>query len=200
MTMHERNTPFRRIAVIGSSGSGKSTLSVVLGELSGLPVVHLDKEYWLPGWTEPDRDSWNARLADLAARPEWIIDGQYGSSLLTRLQRADLAIFLDLPTRVCLWRVARRIIGTYGRVRSDMGAGCPEKLNLEFVQFVATFRRLQRPKIVAALGGSRVRAAWLRSRREQAEFAAALREEGLVAAVDAAPAWRQPSGFSSTTM
>jgi adenylate kinase family enzyme len=200
MTMRECSTPFRRIAVIGSSGSGKSTLSVALGELSGLPVVHLDKEYWQPGWVEPDRNSWNARLADLAVRPEWIIDGQYGSSLLTRLQRADLAVFLDLPTSLCLWRIARRIIGTYGRVRPDMGAGCPEKLNLEFVHFVATFRRLQRPKIVAALDRSGVRAVWLRSRSEQRAFGMALRERGPAAAVDTAPAWPQPSGFSSTTM
>jgi adenylate kinase family enzyme len=200
MTMHEYSNPFRRIAVIGSSGSGKSTLSVSLGDVSGLPIVHLDKEYWLPGWVEPDRDSWNARLADLAARPEWIIDGQYGSSLLTRLQRADLAIFLDLPTSVCLRRIAWRIIGSYGRVRPDMGLGCPEKLNFEFVHFVATFRRLQRPKILAALGGSGVRAVWLRSRSEQRAFGTALRERGLAAAVDAAPAWPQPSGFSSTTM
>ena len=198
--MQERNTQFRRIAVIGSSGSGKSTLSRTLGTLSGLPIVHLDKEYWQPGWTEPDRDGWSARLADLTARPEWIIDGQYGSSLLPRLQRADLAIFLDLPTRVCLWRIARRTIGTYGRVRPDMGAGCPERINLEFLHFVATFRRLQRPKIVAALAGSGVRTMWLRSRREQAAFDAALSEQGLNAAVAAAPAWPQPSGFSSTTM
>lgn len=200
MTMHERNTLFRRIAVIGSSGSGKSTLSRTLGELSGLPIVHLDKEYWQPGWVEPGRDGWNARLADLTARPEWIIDGQYGSSLLPRLQRADLAIFLDLPTRVCLWRIARRTIGTYGRVRPDMGEGCPERINLEFIHFVATFRRLQRPKIVAALDGSGVSTVWLRSRREQAAFGVTLREQGLSAAVAAAPAWPQPSGFSSTTM
>lgn len=200
MTMHERNTLFRRIAVIGSSGSGKSTLSRTLGALTGLPIVHLDKEYWQSGWVEPDRDGWNARLADLAARSEWIIDGQYGSSLLPRLQRADLAIFLDLPTRVCLWRIALRTIGTYGRVRPDMGEGCPERINLEFINFVATFRRLQRPKIVAALDGSGVSTVWLRSRREQAAFGATLREQGLSAAVAAAPAWPQPSGFSSTTM
>lgn len=200
MTMHEHNTPFRRIAMIGSSGAGKSTLSRTLGALSGLPIVHLDKEYWQPGWTEPDRDGWNARLADLTARPEWIIDGQYGSSLLPRLQRADLAIFLDLPTRICLWRIARRTIGTYGRVRLDMGEGCPERINLEFLHFVATFRRLQRPKIVAALNGSGVPTVWLRSRREQAAFGAVLGEQNLSKAVAAAPAWPQPSGFSSTTM
>jgi len=200
MTMHDDNQPFRRIAVIGCSGAGKSTLSVMLAAVTGLPVVHLDKEYWQPGWTEPDRKSWNARLADLAARPEWIIDGQYGSSLARRLERADLAIFLDLPTAICLWRIAKRIFGTYGRVRPDMGEGCPEKLDLGFVHFVATFRRLQRPKAVAALDGAGVRTVWLRSPAEQARFSATLRQQNLAAAVNAAPAWPQPSAFSSTTM
>jgi adenylate kinase family enzyme len=200
MAMRDRDQPFRRIAVLGSSGAGKSTLAVMLGADTGLPVVHLDKEYWQPGWVEPDRDAWNARLADLAAAPEWIIDGQYGSSLRTRLERADLAIFLDLPTAVCLWRVGRRIAATHGRVRPDMGDGCPEKIDLGFLHFVATFRRLQRPKVVAALNGSGVKAVWLRSPRAQAGFVTALREQGLAAAVGAAPGWPQPSGFSSTTM
>lgn len=123
--MPEHHQSFRRIAVLGSSGAGKSTLSVALGAATGLPVVHLDKEHWQPGWTEPDRDTWNARLAELAAAPEWIIDGQYGASLCVRLERADLAIFLDLPTSLCLWRVGRRILGSYGRVRPDMAMDAP---------------------------------------------------------------------------
>ena len=200
MAMHERNTQFRRIAVIGSSGSGKSTLSVALGAATGLPVVHLDKEHWRPGWTEPDRDAWNARLAELAAAPEWIIDGQYGASLRVRLERADLAIFLDLPTSVCLWRVGLRILSHYGRVRPDMGDGCPEQFSPEFLHFVATFRRSQRPKVVAALELSALKTVWLRSRREQAAFHATLCDHGLDVAIAAAPAWPQPSGFSSTTM
>lgn len=199
MTMRDDNQPFCRIAVIGSSGAGKSTLSVALGAATGLPVIHLDKEYWQPGWTEPDRDSWNARLEELAARPAWIIDGQYGSSLGKRLGRADLAIFLDLSTATCLSRIAKRIVGIYGRVRPDMGEGCAEKLDLEFVHFVATFRRRQRPKIVAALGRSGVRTIWLRTPAEQAAFSAVVRADGLIAA-DAAPCWPQRSGFSSTTM
>lgn len=182
MAMRDRDQPFRRIAVLGSSGAGKSTLAVMLGADTGLPLVHLDKEYWQPGWVEPDRDAWNARLADLAAAPEWIIDGQYGSSLHTRLERADLAIFLDLPTRICLWRVMKRIASTYGRVRPDMGEGCPEKLDLGFLHWVATFRRRQRPKIVAAIEESGVRTIRLRSSGEQAAFVRTLREQGLTAA------------------
>ena len=176
-------TPYRRIAVLGSSGAGKSTLAVALGAATALPVVHLDQEYWQPGWVEPDKAAWQARVVDLAARSEWIIDGQYGASLTERLQRADLAIFLDLPTRVCLWRIVKRWWGLRGRVRPDMGEGCPEKIDAEFIHFVATFRRLQRPKVVTALEASGVPTVWIRSIAQQREFVTNLRAFGLEAAV-----------------
>ena len=38
-----------RIMIIGCGGSGKSTLARVLGEKTGLPVVHLDQIWWAPG-------------------------------------------------------------------------------------------------------------------------------------------------------
>jgi len=200
MTMHHGNQPFRRIAVIGSSGAGKSTLSRLLGEVTGLPVIHLDKEHWQPGWVEPDQDNWQARLAEFALRPDWIIDGQYGASLTERLARADLAIFLDLPTRVCLMRVMKRIVSTHGRVRPDMGEGCPEKFDLGFLHWVATFRRRQRPKVLTALAESGGRTIWLRTVSEQAAFAEQLQVEGLERAAARAPLLAQRSGFSSTTM
>jgi adenylate kinase family enzyme len=173
---------FRRIAVIGCSGAGKSTLARAIGAAMGLPVVHLDQEYWLPGWVEPDREAWRARLAELAARPAWVIDGQYGDSLTERLRRADLAIFLDLPTRVCLWRVVRRWLALRGRVRPDMGEGCPEKIDAEFIHWVATFRRLQRPKVISALRDSGVRTLSIKTTRAQEHFATQLQGAGLAAA------------------
>lgn len=43
----------KRISIIGSSGAGKSTFARRLGEITGLEVIHLDKIYWQPNWTEP---------------------------------------------------------------------------------------------------------------------------------------------------
>ncbi|HEX4693434.1 topology modulation protein [Sphingomonas sp.] len=185
--------PLRRIAVLGSSGAGKSTLARRIGEITGLPVVHLDKEHWQPGWVEPDREAWQARLTEIAAQPEWVIDGQYGASLPARLARADLAIFLDPPTWLCLWRVIQRFVALRGRVRPDMGEGCPEKLDLEFLHYVVTFRRRQRPKIIAALDASGVRTLRFCDRQDQATFARTLQRDGLAAAAANATAFRAPS-------
>jgi adenylate kinase family enzyme len=39
-----------RILVIGCSGAGKSVFALALGARTGLPVVHIDQLFWLPGW------------------------------------------------------------------------------------------------------------------------------------------------------
>lgn len=94
----------------------------------------------------------------------------------------------------------KRIVSTHGRVRPDMGEGCPEKFDLGFLHWVATFRRRQRPKVITALAESGVRTIWLRTGSEQAAFAEHLQVEGLERAAAAAQLLSQRSGFSSTTM
>ena len=42
----------RRVLVIGICGAGKSTFSQVLAARTGLPLIHLDKEFWRPGWAD----------------------------------------------------------------------------------------------------------------------------------------------------
>jgi adenylate kinase family enzyme len=39
-----------RIMIIGQPGSGKNTPAQTLGERAGLPVIHIDKIHWPPGW------------------------------------------------------------------------------------------------------------------------------------------------------
>ena len=35
-----------RIMIVGCGGAGKSTFAAKLGELTGLPVYHLDRYFW----------------------------------------------------------------------------------------------------------------------------------------------------------
>jgi len=39
----------RRIMIIGGAGSGKSMGTRMLGDGTGLPVIHMDKLYWQSG-------------------------------------------------------------------------------------------------------------------------------------------------------
>ena len=168
----------RRVLIIGSPGSGKSTLAAELARRTGLPLIHLDQEYWRSGWIEPPKDEWQSRVAELTAGNEWIIDGNYGGSLEVRLARADTVIDLKFPAWLCVWRILRRVAGSWRRVRPDMAEGCPEQLNLEFLLYTAMFPFSARKRTDAKLrrfSGTHVR---IRSAGELRRFLASLDPRG----------------------
>ena len=141
----------QRVLVIGSPGAGKSTFARKLAERVELPLIHLDAEYHLPGWVEPEDHVWDARLDGLIDRESWIMDGNFGGSLERRLARADTVFLLDYPTILCLWRAVKRITSLHGQVRPDTAPGCPERLDLEFLHYIAAFRRNKLPGVERAL-------------------------------------------------
>jgi len=141
----------QRVLILGCPGSGKTTLAKQLGAVTGLPVVHLDRMYWRAGWVEPSKEEWFTQVRAVLAEQAWIMDGNYGGTMELRLQSADAVVFLDLPTEVCLWRVIRRVLSSWGRDRADMAAGCAERLDLKFLLYVATFRTSKRAAILRRL-------------------------------------------------
>ncbi|CKX84219.1 topology modulation protein [Mycobacterium tuberculosis] len=80
----------------------------------------------------------------------WIMDGGE-----FRRDRADTIIWFDLPRHVCMSGILGRIAKSYGRVRPEMAAGCPEQFDLEFFRYVWTFRKEQRIALIAYLDGRR---------------------------------------------
>ena len=135
-----------RIIIIGCSGAGKSTLARQLGEKLNLPVVHLDKLWWKPGWEERSREEFDAKLAEELKKPQWIMDGNFDRTMAERIQYCDAVIYLDFSRFACLMGVAKRIMTTYGTVRPDMGAGCPERIDWEFLRWVWNFNKNKREK------------------------------------------------------
>ena len=133
-----------RILIIGCGGAGKSTLARQLGEKTGLPVVHLDKLFWHPGWVESTKDEINAKIRAEMAKPQWIMDGNYNRTLPERVKHCDTIIYLDFSRMACLMGVMKRVITTYGTVRPDMGEGCPERLDLDFLKWVWNFNAQKR--------------------------------------------------------
>ena len=128
-----------KIVILGHSGSGKSTLARSLGEKYGLPVLHFDSIHFLPGWVETDRPYKREKVTEfLDANPEgWVIDGNYLKICAERrFEEADHILYLDFPRRVCLPRVLKRWLKYRGKTRPDMGAGCDEKVDREFLLWV----------------------------------------------------------------
>lgn len=168
--------PARRVIVIGGPGAGKSTLARAIGAAYGLPVIHLDRLYWQPGWVARSR----AEMADLVraeiAQDAWVLDGNYAETFPERSARADMIVHLDLPTTLRLWRVIWRWYWYRGSVRPDLPPDCPEHIDLDFLGYVVGYRRRRRPKalalIAAAPAGTRCH--HLRSSRAVEAFLATL--------------------------
>jgi adenylate kinase family enzyme len=163
----------QRVAIIGSGGAGKSTLARQLGDITGLPVVHLDAHFWKPGWVSTPNDEWDATVTELAAGERWILDGNYGRTMELRFARADTVVFVDYSRWLCCYRAVKRRVRYAGRSRPDMAEGCEEKIDLEFLKWIWDYPATRRPGILARLNELRdegKRVVVLRNPRETRRF------------------------------
>ncbi|MCL1824161.1 MAG: DNA topology modulation protein [Oscillospiraceae bacterium] len=138
----------KRIMILGSSGSGKSTLATQLGKITGLPVVHLDRLFWNPGWEETPKEKFAQKAQDAANGENWIIDGNYTRTMDFRLERADCIIFIDFNRYFCIYRVLKRRIQNHGKTRYDLGEDCIEKIDLPFLKWVWDYPKRSRKNTI----------------------------------------------------
>ena len=81
-----------RIVIIGCGGAGKSTLARQLGEKLDIPVVHLDKLFWRPGWVQVSKEEFDKLHREALAREKWIMDGNFDRTMEERITRSDTVI------------------------------------------------------------------------------------------------------------
>lgn len=149
----------RRIALLGCNGAGKSTLARTLGKLLCLEVFHLDRMWWqgggyrIVGQKTADAHAMDPqaflRLQEgLVSQDRWIIDGGR-ADLSVRLARADTVIFLDLPRRTCMWRMAKRT----GSPRPDYPPDVQESWRwmMVLLRWMWSYPKRKRPGMVAAV-------------------------------------------------
>jgi len=137
----------KKVLVIGCPGSGKSTFSRALAQITGLPLLHLDLIFWNADKTIVDHDVFMNRLQAALIQDQWIIDGNYNTTMELRMQACDTVFFLDYPLEVCLEGIRTR----KGKPRSDMPCQLDEDDNDEFVQFISSYGAESRPQVVALL-------------------------------------------------
>ena len=162
----------KRILIIGSGGAGKSTLARRLGDATGIEVIHLDKLHWKPNWTSPPKDEWRETVKAQLKKESWIMDGNFGGTMEMRLIACDTVIYLDFPRTICFYRALKRALKYYNKTCPDMGEGCNERLDLEFLRWVWNFPKQDKQKIEeklkrSAAGKTIIR---LRSPRETEDF------------------------------
>ena len=138
----------KKIMIIGCPGSGKSTFSRALHKITNIPLLHLDMMYWNSDRTTVEKAVFRKRLSDAIQQNEWIIDGNYGSTIELRLQACDTVIFLDYPLEICLDGIRER----RGKARSDMPwIENEDEEDAEFIEFIKSYNTQSRPQIMELL-------------------------------------------------
>ena len=136
----------KKVIVIGCPGSGKSTVSRALHNKTSIPLYHLDMMYWNADKTTVEKSVFLERLSVVLEKDEWIIDGNYGSTMELRMAECDTVIFLDYPLDVCLDGIGNR----RGKPRSDMPWIETEE-DAEFIEFIKNYEEQQKPKVLELL-------------------------------------------------
>ncbi len=98
----------RRIAVAGVSGVGKTTLARRLGARLGVRHTELDALHHGPGWTP--RPAFLDDVRALVAQDAFVTEWQYTTARPLVLARAEVVVWLDLPTRVTMRQVVARTL------------------------------------------------------------------------------------------
>jgi len=134
--------------VIGCPGSGKSTFSRVLHSITGLPLFYLDRMNWNADRTTVPKSVFLDRLNEAVCREEWIIDGNYGSSMELRMRACDTIVFLDYPPDLCLQGVRER----RGKPRADMPwTEQADEEDAGFIEFIRRYNVHSRPAVMELL-------------------------------------------------
>ena len=155
----------KKAIVIGCPGSGKSTFSKALQKRTGIPLFHLDQLYWNADQTSVHHSVFLARLSEVLQKSEWIIDGNYASTMELRLQACDTVVFLDYPLEVCLRGVRER----RGKARSDLPWIETGEEDAEFISFIENYRSQSRPLVMELLNRYPRKEIHIFSSRAQAE-------------------------------
>lgn len=138
----------KKVIIIGCPGSGKSTFARSLYEITKLPLYHLDMMYWNPDKTVVEKTVFMQRLNDALDKKEWIIDGNYASTMELRMAKCDTVFFLDYSEDVCLAGLESR----KGKVRSDLPwVEKSDDEDKEFIEFVKNYNKESRPAVLKIL-------------------------------------------------
>ena len=102
---------------------------------------------------------------EIVSSEEWIIDGNYNSTMELRMSYCDTIIFLDYPTEVCLEGIMER----RGTHRPDMPWADSDEPDREFVDSVKNYNSHNRPHVLERIEKYSDRDIYVFKSREEAD-------------------------------
>ena len=103
--------------------------------------------FWNKDKTTVERSFFLERLSEILSKSEWIIDGNYSSTMELRIQECDTVVFLDYPLEICLSGIKER----KGKPRNDLPWIEPAEDDEEFIEYIKSFNKQSRPQIISLL-------------------------------------------------
>lgn len=132
----------KKIIIIGCPGSGKTYFAKELAEILNKKVFHMDNLYWNKDRTHISRDELVGIIDEIMEQSDWIIDGNYISTIEQRIKEADTIFYFDYSTEDCLEGIKSRV----GVKRDDI-PWIESELDADFEKFVLDFRKETAPQI-----------------------------------------------------
>lgn len=151
----------KKVLVIGCGGSGKSTWARKLAAITHLPLFYLDLLWHKPDRTTVTREEFDASLAEILARPRWILDGNFQRTLAWRLAKCDTVFLFNIPLADCLDGVKNRI----GKQRPEM-PWIETEFDPDFRKWITNFKKDRLPEIERLLAQCDAKKIIFHSRKE----------------------------------
>ena len=164
----------KKVIVIGCPGSGKSVFSRELHAITRLPLYPIDMLYWREDRTTVTREQLIERLMEIVVTDEWILDGNFSSTMELRMSYCDTVVFLDYPTDVCYEGIMKR----RGKARPDLPwVESADEIDEEFINTVLQYNTVNRPAVMEMIKKYPNREVYIfKSRAEASAFLGFLRD------------------------
>lgn len=110
--MTSKNTPIRRIMIVGDSGRGKSTLAQALSQKLKIKHYSTDDFYWKIKFTvSANRERSIKNISKIYQKNSWIVEGTTRSLIKEGIEKSDQIIYLIFPHLIPqLWILFKRKI------------------------------------------------------------------------------------------
>ena len=125
----------QRIVIIGKPGCGKSTFALSLSKRVKLPLLHLDKIFFVENWAYRNYSDFLDEQQSWIDQDNWIIDGNSIQSLWRRYSRATMVIYFNYPRWLCYARIFKRFFSHDPEI-DDMPNGCTKNISWKLLTYL----------------------------------------------------------------